>query len=221
MRSSIATHFRHNEQIRISPVRLIDDKDEQIGIVPTREALQRAREAGLDLVEVAPQARPPVCRILDYGKWRYQQRKKESKSAKHKGGQLKEVKIRTTRISDHDLGIKTNNARKFLEEGNKVQFVLQYRGREMAHQELGREIFDKVKRELFFISKVEQDIRPMGRRISMVLQPDHKDPTKWEEVDGRLMKKGSAAAAAAAEHAEAAPQDPMPGPNGMPSTAAR
>ena len=118
---------RYNDRIRISPVRLINDKDEMVGIVPTAEALRMAREAQLDLVEVAPNARPPVCKILDFGKWKYQQQKKEQKSHAHgKGGQLKELKFRPVRIGDHDLEIKINHAKGFLEEGNKVQFTLQF-----------------------------------------------------------------------------------------------
>ena len=172
---AISTNFRHNEQIRISPVRLIDQNDNQIGIVSTSEALRMARDAGLDLVEVAPTARPPVCRILDYGKWRYQQQKKEDKSrASAKGGQLKELKLRTVRIGDHDLMIKVNQAKGFLEEGNKVQFTLRFRGREMAHQDLGRSLFQKVLQELTLVSKVERPARMEGRRMTMVLQPDHK-----------------------------------------------
>ena len=176
---AIATNFRHNFQIRISPVRLIDQNDEQVGVVPTADAQKMATDAGLDLVEVAPNARPPVCKILDYGKWRYQQQKKEDKSrASSRAGQLKEVKIKTVRIGDHDLEIKYERARAFLKDGHKVQFTLQFRGREMAHQELGRDIMNKVKRALFMDSKIEQDVKHMGRRISMVLQPDHKDPDK-------------------------------------------
>jgi len=134
-----------------------------------------AREAGLDLVEVAPTARPPVCRIMDYGKWRYQQQKKDDKSrASSRGGQLKELKFRTVKIGDHDLMIKVNHAREFLKEGNKVQFTLQFRGREMAHQDLGRDIMNKVKTELWSVSKVERDAKMEGRRMTLVLQPDHK-----------------------------------------------
>jgi translation initiation factor IF-3 len=158
-------------------VRLINDKDEQVGVVPTAEALRQAREAGLDLVEVAPTARPPVCRIMDYGKWRYQQQKKEDRSrASSRAGQLKELKLKTVRIGDNDLKIKIDHAREFLKEGNKVQFTLQFRGREMAHQELGREIFKKIKEQLFLVAKVEQDVKMMGKRMSIVLQPDHKKP---------------------------------------------
>lgn len=153
-----------------------------VGIVPTSEALRMAMDAGLDLVEVAPTARPPVCKILDYGKFMYQQSKKEDKARSHsKGGQLKEVKIKTVRIGDHDLQIKINHAKEFLQEGNKVQFTLQFKGREIAHSELGYQIFKKIKEALYLVSKVEQDAKTMGKRISMVLMPDHKDPNKLKD----------------------------------------
>lgn len=172
---AISTNFRHNEQIRISPIFLIDETDNKVGSTPTSEALRRAREAGMDLVEVAPTARPPVCRIMDYGKWRYQQQKKEDKArASARAGQLKELKFKTVKIGDHDLMIKVNHAKEFLKEGNKVQFTLQFRGREMAHIELGRDIFKKIKDELWAHSKIERDAKMEGRRMTMVLQPDHK-----------------------------------------------
>jgi translation initiation factor IF-3 len=175
--AAISTNFRHNHQIRISPIRLINDKEEQVGIVSTSDALKMAQEAGLDLVEVAPTARPPVCRIMDYGKWRYQQQKKEDKSrASSKAGQLKELKLKTVKIGEHDLMIKVNHAREFLKEGNKVQFTLQFRGREMAHIDLGRDIFTKIKTELWQVSKIERDAKMEGRRMTLVLQPDHKAP---------------------------------------------
>jgi translation initiation factor IF-3 len=156
---------------------LINEKDEKVGSTSTAEAMRLAREAGLDLVEVAPTARPPVCRIMDYGKWRYQQQKKEDKSrASSRAGQLKELKLKTVKIGDHDLQIKINHAREFLEEGNKVQFTLQFKGREMAHQDLGRELMNKVKTELWPVSKIERDAKMEGRRMTLVLQPDHKVP---------------------------------------------
>ena len=174
---AISTHFRHNEQIRISPIRLINEKEEQIGVVSTSDALRMAREAGLDLVEVAPTARPPVCRIMDYGKWRYQQQKKEDKSrASSRAGRLKQINIDTVRIGDHDLQIKIQRARDFLKDGNKVQFMLRFKGREMAHLDLGRLLLNKVKQELFLTSKVERDAKMEGRRMTLVLQPDHKNP---------------------------------------------
>ncbi|HWB60104.1 MAG TPA: translation initiation factor IF-3, partial [Chthoniobacteraceae bacterium] len=113
----MSTNFRHNEQIRISPIFLIDEADNKVGAIQTSEALRRAREAGLDLVEVAPTARPPVCRIMDYGKWRYQQQKKEDKArASARAGHLKELKFKTVKIGDHDLMIKVNHAKQFLKE---------------------------------------------------------------------------------------------------------
>jgi translation initiation factor IF-3 len=158
---------------------LIDQNGENVGSITTSEALKRAREAGLDLVEVAPTAKPPVCKILDYGKWRYQQQKKEDKSrASSRGGQLKELKLKTVKIGVHDLMIKINHAKEFLKEGNKVQFTLQFRGREMAHLDLGRDIFKKIKEELFPVSKIERDAKMEGRRMTMVLQPDHKPAAK-------------------------------------------
>jgi translation initiation factor IF-3 len=183
--TTISTNFRHNEQIRISPIFLIDQHEEKIGSTSTAEALRRAREAGLDLVEVAPTAKPPVCRIMDYGKWRYQQQKKEDKSrASSRGGQLKELKLKTVRIGDHDLTIKINHARDFLKEGNKVQFTLQFKGREMTHLELGRDIMKKIKDELYQVSKVERDFKMEGRRMTLVLQPGHKAPGAKPPVPG-------------------------------------
>ena len=153
-----------------------------VGIVPTAEAQRMAREAQLDLVEVAPNARPPVCKILDYGKWRYQQQKKEQKSRAHsKGGQLKELKLRTVRIGEHDLGIKINHAREFLEEGNKVQFTLMFKGRELAHVDLGYGLFRRVKEQLYTCSKIERDAKMEGKRMTLVLQPDHKPAKKPDE----------------------------------------
>jgi translation initiation factor IF-3 len=112
---------------------------------------------------------------MDYGKWRYQQQKKEDKSrASNRGGQLKELKLKTVKIGDHDLMIKVNHAKDFLEEGNKVQFTLQFRGREMAHLDLGRDIFKKIKEQLWQVSKIERDAKMEGRRMTMVLQPDRK-----------------------------------------------
>ena len=183
--------YRHNHQIRISPVRVIDQDENQLGVIPTDDAKKLARDAGLDLVEVAPNARPPVCRILDYGKWRYQQQKKDDKS-KSKQSQLKEVKFRTVRIGDHDRDIKVNRARDFLDEGHKVQFTLQFRGREMAHQELGRDLLMKVKELLGDVAKVEQDLRMQGRRMGMVLAPEKKEvKDKREAADHAAAEKAA------------------------------
>jgi len=164
-----------NERIRISPIRLIDENDEQIGIVEVKEAQFRARDAGLDLVEVAPSARPPVCRIMDYGKWKYAQKKKERKSKAHRHEtELKEIRIKTPKIGDHDLGIKVKHAREFLERGDRVQFSLRFRGRELAHIDEGQKIFQRIQELLSDIAKVDQGFRREGRRITMTLAPDAK-----------------------------------------------
>ncbi len=170
--TAITKELRHNQLIRVSPIRLIDENDEQIGIVELKEALQRARDAGMDLVEVAPQAKPPVCRIINYGKWKYAQRKKEQKSkAQHHETELKEIRIRTPKIGEHDLMIKVDRAREFLERGDRVQFSLRFRSRELAHVEVGVQVFARIKETLADISKVERDCRREGRRITMMLSP--------------------------------------------------
>jgi translation initiation factor IF-3 len=154
-----------------------------------------AQEAGLDLVEVAPTAKPPVCRIMDYGKWRYQQQKKEDKSrASNKGGRLKMLNIDTIRIGEHDLQIKMNRAKDFLKEGNKVQFTLRFKGREMAHLDLGRDLMNKVKAELWPVSKVEREPKMEGRRMTLVLQPDHKQPGAKMPVPQAGIRPGAAGA---------------------------
>ena len=131
-----------------------------------------AREAGLDLVEVAPQSTPPVCRIMDYGKWKYEQSKKERKSrAQRHETELKEIRIKTPKIDPHDLGIKVNHAREFLERGDRVQFSLRFRGRELAHIDEGIRIFKDVEVQLEEVAKVDQPPRREGRRITMLLAP--------------------------------------------------
>ena len=141
-------------------------------MIETDEARRRARDAGLDLVEVAPNNRPPVCRIMDYGKWKYAQKKKEQKAKAHaKQSELKGMRLRP-KIDDHDLGIKVNKAREFLEDGDKVQFVMLFRGREMAHQNLGYQQMRDVVETLADVSKVEAPPKMMGRRMTMVLSPD-------------------------------------------------
>jgi translation initiation factor IF-3 len=164
--------LRRNHQIRISPIRLIDENQEQAGIVDTRDAQARAREAGLDLVEVSPTARPPVCRIMDFGKFKYEQKKKDQKAkAKRHETELKEVRIKTPKIGDHDLGIKIKRAQEFLSRGDRVQFSLRFRGRELAHIDEGRNIFEKIKQSLAEIAKVDQNYRFESRRLTMTLAP--------------------------------------------------
>jgi len=163
--------------IRISPVRLIDDSNEQVGVVELDDAKRRAREAQLDLVEVSPNSTPPVCRIMDYGKWKYAQKKKEQKAKSHaKQSEIKGVRLRP-KIDDHDLDIKLNKAREFLTDGDKVQFVMLFRGREMAHRDLGMRSMRDIIEKLLDCAKVEQEPKMMGRRMTMVLAPDRKGKT--------------------------------------------
>jgi translation initiation factor IF-3 len=160
--------YRSNEQIRLPQVRLIDENGEQLGVVETIDALQRARNAGLDLVEVAPTERPPVCRIMDYGKFKYHMKKKVRK---HHEQQLKEVRMRP-KTDDNDRTIKINRALKFLSKGSKVQFTMQFRGRERAHREVAVRIFRGVVEELGELVKVERPPGMDGRHMIMILAPN-------------------------------------------------
>lgn len=163
-----ARNFRVNRQIRIPEVRLIDHLGNQVGVVRTDDARRMAEEAGLDLVEVAPTAAPPVCRILDYGKFKYEQRKKEHRGHKTHTSQLKELRVRPM-IDTHDLEYRLKQGREFLEEGHKVQVVCVFKGRQMEHPEHGRRVMDQVANTLGDISKVESPPRMMGRRMTMLL----------------------------------------------------
>ena len=169
--SSRTPRTRVNRQIRISPVRVIADNGDQLGVLSIDEALNAAAERGLDLVEVAPLARPPVVKIMDYGKYKFEQAK-AARAAKKKQHviHLKEVKFRPG-IDDHDFAFKTRHAREFLQEGNKVKVTMMYRGRQMAHIDLGRQVLDRVAVELKDIAKIEQDPKLEGRNMSMVLGP--------------------------------------------------
>jgi translation initiation factor IF-3 len=158
-----------NEQIRISPVRLIGAGGEQLGVVPTAQALERAREAGLDLVEVAADERPPVCKILDYGKMRFAASQKGSKN-KVRPQKLKEIRVRP-KTGDHDVETKVNQARKFLEHNDKVQVTVLFRGREMQHQQEGRRVVDLVLEKLADVGKVERPPSMDGRKMTALLMP--------------------------------------------------
>jgi translation initiation factor IF-3 len=153
---------------------VIDPEGEQVGILPVERALEIAGEMGLDLVEVAPMARPPVCRIMDYGKFKYEEQRKarEARKKQHQV-QIKEVKMRPG-IEDHDFEFKTRNARRFLEQGNKVKLTMMFRGRQMAHPELGREVLDRVVQELGDVAKVEAAPSMEGRSMTMVMAPTGK-----------------------------------------------
>jgi len=163
----VTTDYRVNRQIRIPEVRLIDEKGAQIGVVTTAEAMRLAEAAKLDLVEVSPMAKPPVCRILDFGKFKYAQRKKE-RGHHSRASQLKELRVRPA-IDKHDLEYRLDAGRKFLEQGHKVQVVCIFRGRQMAHPEHGYDVMKRVAEHLADISKVEMQPRLLGRRMTMLL----------------------------------------------------
>ena len=163
--------LRRNDRIRVTPVRLIDQNEEQAGVVSLTDAQAMAREAGLDLVEVVPNAKPPVCRILDYGKYKYDLAKKARQAKAHRHEtELKEVRIRTPKIDTHDLMIKVERARGFLLRGDRVQFSLRFRGRELAHIDEGQRIFQQIEDALQDCGKVDRNRRE-GRRITMLIAP--------------------------------------------------
>jgi translation initiation factor IF-3 len=162
---------RVNERIRIREVRLIDEEGQQVGIIATRDAMEMARSKGLDLVEVAPNAVPPVCRIMDYGKFRYEQSRKERESRRNQHViELKEVRIRP-KIDDHDLATKGRQAAKFLDEGDKVKMTVLFRGREMAHPDIGKGLLDQLADMLRPHGTIEQTPRLEGRTMTMMLNP--------------------------------------------------
>lgn len=162
---------RVNQQIRVSEIRLIDKDGEMIGVVSIEEGLRLARESGMDLVEISPTASPPVCKVLDYGKFKYEQQKKAHEAKKkQKVVHLKEVKLRPN-IDDHDLQIKLKQVNKFLDSGDKVKITLRFRGREMAHQEIGMRLLDRVKTELAEKIRVEHHPSFEGRQVVMVVAP--------------------------------------------------
>ncbi|MCG8477896.1 MAG: translation initiation factor IF-3 [Spirochaetales bacterium] len=166
--------LRTNEAIRVREVRLIGGDGEQLGIVPTLEALKIARERGVDLVEVAPQAKPPVCKVLDYGKFKFEQEKNARESRKkQKLLKLKEVRMQP-KIETHDLEFKTKHIQDFLEAGSKVKVTIRFRGRELAHTELGRVVLDKILEMLETPYQIDRKPAMEGRFMSMILSPSGK-----------------------------------------------
>jgi translation initiation factor IF-3 len=188
-----------NERIRVREIRLIGEEGQQLGVMPPEEAMVRAQEVGLDLVEVAPNANPPVCRIMDYGRYKYEQKKKSAKSKGH-AATLKEVKLRP-RTDQHDLQFKLKNARRFLMEGDKVKVTVMFRGREMVHRESGYKQLDLVRALLGNLVTVESTPRMEGRFLSMILVPNREGVEAARRAEAEAEK---AAARAAAESAEAA-----------------
>lgn len=167
----ISKELRINEEIRTKEIRLIDNEGEQLGVMSPREAVKIAQERGLDVVEVAPNAVPPVCKIMDYGKFRYEQNKKEREAKKNqKVMNIKEVKLRPN-IEDNDFMTKARNAVKFLENGDKVKVTIMFRGREITHPELGKILCDRLADEIKGVGKVEKEAKVEGRNMTMILAP--------------------------------------------------
>jgi len=190
-------------------VRLIDENGAQVGIVSIRDALSMAEERGLDLVEVAPNAVPPVCRILDYGKFRYEQSKKEREARKNQ----KQVEVKQIRLepktNEHDLEVKAKQARRFLLEGDKVKFNLRFRGREIFHQEIGLEMLERMAEELRDISIVEQRPTMEGRVLTLLLAPNQKAKAQAQRERQQQTSRSttSSVAKVSAPASDAAPDD--------------
>lgn len=197
----IAREFRINDRIRVREVRLIDDEGGQLGVVPLYQALELAREKGLDLVEVAPNAVPPVCRILDYGKFKYEQSKKEREARKHQHNVvLREIRMKP-KIDEHDVDFKTRTVEKLLKEGDKVKVSVMMRGRELAHPEIGRAILARIFERVKDHGVIEKPAGQEGRHITMILAPGvakaPKEPPRNQpppEARGEPVPVGSGAA---------------------------
>lgn len=160
---------RINNQIRADKVRVIDEDGEMVGVMSVREAVTAAEEAGLDLIEISPNAEPPVCKIGDIGKYRYEQQKKEAAARKNQKIVLtKELKLRPN-IEEHDIQVKLRSARRFFEDGDKVRFIMQFRGREAEHKEIGFAIIRRIKEELADVGKIEMDARSEGNSVVMIM----------------------------------------------------
>ena len=162
---------RVNEDIRVPQVRLIDQDGEMQGVMTAREAIQRAYSVGLDLLEISPNADPPVCKILDFGKFKYEQQKKKNEAKKRqKVIEIKEIKVRPN-IDENDYQVKLRAMKSFIEEGDKVKVTLRFRGREMAHQDLGVKVLERIRADMEYGTKVEQMPRMENRQMVMVLSP--------------------------------------------------
>jgi translation initiation factor IF-3 len=196
---------RINDRIRVPQVRVVGADGAQVGLLPTYEALEMARGAGLDLVEVSPTSRPPVCRIMDYGKFKYEQSKRLRKAKKHQHvTRMKEVKLRP-KIEEHDYQFKMEHARQFLSERDKVKVSVTFRGRELAHQDLGHKIIQRVIVDLAEFGQVEMAARMEGRILTMVMIPK-------PGLKPRAPREDEAAEAAPSPPAAAKPQAPKPAP---------
>jgi translation initiation factor IF-3 len=167
----VADELRINHQITISPVRAIDEEGQDIGVLPLQDALRKAEAVGLDLVEIAPQARPPGCKFLNYGKFRYEQQKKKAEAKKkQKVVELKEIKMRP-HIEENDFQVKLRKAKEFLEEGDKVKFTVRFRGREIQRQDFAVTVLNRFKEELKDLATIESESKMEGRQMSMIVGP--------------------------------------------------
>lgn len=203
----IRDRFRVNNRIRAPQVRLIDEEGGQLGIVTLREALTLAEQRGLDLMEVAPNAVPPVCRIVDYGKFRYEQTKKDREARKNqKQAELKEVRLKP-KTDDHDLEVKSKQARKFLLGGDKVKFTVRFRGREIFHPDIGREMLEQMAEDLRDVATVEQKPLMEGRALSLLLAPNAKAKLQRERELARAQRSNATAATPQQMQAPVEPDD--------------
>lgn len=174
--------WRVNRRIRVPEVRVIGEQGDQLGVLPTQEALQRAQEAGLDLVEVSPTAKPPVCKFMDYGKFKYEQKRKANEARKKQQQiELKEVKFRP-KTDSHDFEVKLGHVKRFLEENNKAKVTIAFRGREIVHPAIGQEMLERVYSAVADRAVVESTPRMEGRRMMMILAPGKTSGIKKERV---------------------------------------
>ena len=193
-----------NFEIRAREVRLIDDEGQQLGVVAVRDALRLATERGLDLVEVAPTASPVVCRIMDYGRFKYEQDKRDREARKKQHVvEVKELVIKTMNIDDHDLGILAHKADRILQGGDKLKLTMRFRGREIVHAELGREVFKRFVGMLAQVGQVEMEPRVEGRTLNMVMAPR---PEVLQALRQQVAAAAARAAAVGAPAAESAQQ---------------
>lgn len=202
--------MRMNEEIRVPEVRLIGEEGEQLGIVPVAEAIRKAKEIELDLVEISPTAEPPVCRIMDFGKFKYQQQKKDHEQKKrHHGAEIKQLRIKTFRIDRHDIEIKLKQARNFIEDGNRLLITLLFKAREHSHAEMGEQLLkDEFAKKLEDVAKMDAPPAKDGRRMTMMLSPlpnvQKLVSQKERERLARERKAKSSASTSARMHASAA-----------------
>lgn len=200
-----------NHLIRITPIRVIGADGEQVGVIETAEALRMANEAGLDLVEISPDVRPPVCKIMDYGKFKYEQ-SKQSKNKGAKASETKEVRLgRSAKIDEHDVQIRVNQARRFLVDGHKVVITQRFKGREMAHREIGIDRLKRIIEQLSDVGKPETQMpRWMGPSASVIIAPDKVKVEAFKRAEAK--KKAQEEARLKAAEKNAKPGDPAPTP---------